>query len=78
MQYARGRRLDDVRQKLLTSDPATTQVTSVAMDYGFWELGRFAQAYRGRFGERPSETLRRNAARAGLCQDDLAVHARIA
>ncbi len=58
-QYARARRLDHVRQTLLTSDPAEMRVTSVAVHYGFWELGRFAQAYRMRFGERPSETLRR-------------------
>ena len=59
--YARGRRLDLVRLTLLSSDPSTTQVTSVAMQYGFWELGRFAGAYRLRFGERPSETLRRGS-----------------
>ncbi|WP_158554896.1 AraC family transcriptional regulator [Methylovirgula sp. 4M-Z18] len=59
MQYARKRRLDRVRERLLASDPAATLVTGVAMQYGFWELGRFAQAYRVRFGERPSETLQR-------------------
>jgi AraC-like DNA-binding protein len=59
VRYGRGRRLDLVRLTLLSSDPVTTQVTSVAMRYGFWELGRFAGAYRQRFGERPSETLRR-------------------
>lgn len=59
VRYARERRLDLVRLTLLSSDPATTHVTSVAMRYGFWELGRFAGAYRMRFGERPSETLRR-------------------
>lgn len=59
MQYARGRRLDLVRQRLMAGDTATVQVTEVAMRYGFWELGRFALAYRARFGERPSETLRR-------------------
>jgi AraC-like DNA-binding protein len=62
-QYARARRLEHVRNTLLTSDPATTQVTRVATDFGFWELGRFAQAYRARFGERPSDTLRRNGIR---------------
>ncbi|PSJ38848.1 hypothetical protein C7I55_16100 [Sphingomonas deserti] len=59
VRYARGRRLDRVRLTLLSSDPETTHVTAVAMQYGFWELGRFAGAYRLRFGERPSETLRR-------------------
>lgn len=59
-QYARARRLDHVRAALLRSDPGVTTVTNVAMGFGFWELGRFAQAYRVRFGERPSETVRRN------------------
>ncbi|MBW4656888.1 MAG: helix-turn-helix domain-containing protein [Kaiparowitsia implicata GSE-PSE-MK54-09C] len=72
-QYARERRLDQVRHTLLASDPATTQVTGVAMQYGFWELGRFARAYRLRFGERPSDTLRRAAASAAP-----AIHAGIA
>ena len=48
MRYARGRRLDHVRQCLLMADPTATSVTGVAMQYGFWELGRFAQAYRKR------------------------------
>jgi transcriptional regulator GlxA family with amidase domain len=59
MRYARERRLDHVRACLLMSDPAVTRVTDVATRYGFWELGRFAQAYRRRFGEHPSKTLRR-------------------
>ena len=78
MRYARGRRLDHVRHSLLTSDPAATTVTAVAMNYGFWELGRFAQAYRLRFGEHPSTTLRRNAAPADRRHEFHPVHARIA
>lgn len=58
--YARDRRLHLVHQRLRVSDPASTQVTDIAMHYGFWELGRFASAYRLRFGELPSQTLRRN------------------
>lgn len=57
IQYARERRLDRVRERLLASAPNETSVTNVATQYGFWELGRFAQAYRLRFGERPSESL---------------------
>jgi transcriptional regulator GlxA family with amidase domain len=60
MQYAPARRLDHVRDTLLMSDPGETFVTGVAMRFGFWELGRFAQAYRARFGERLLETLRRS------------------
>jgi AraC-like DNA-binding protein len=59
IQYARARRLDRVRERLLASAPHETSVTDVAMQYGFWELGRFAHAYRQRFGERPSESLAR-------------------
>lgn len=77
VRYARARRLDHVRQTLLMSDPATTQVTSVAMQYGFWELGRFSQAYRIRFGERPFDTLRRNAFQSSAPRLR-SVHARIA
>lgn len=58
---SRGRRLDLVRQRLLASDPAQTQVTSVAVHYGFWELGRFARACRLRFRDvrpKPSGAIR--------------------
>ena len=38
-------------------------VTDIAMRFGFRELGRFAGDYRARFGESPSETLRRGSSR---------------
>lgn len=50
-------RLENVRARLMTPDPGTT-VTSAALDCGFAHLGRFAAAYRFRYGESPSETLR--------------------
>ena len=78
MRYARGRRLDHVRHCLLASDPAATTVTETAMRYGFWELGRFAQAYRVRFGEHPSRTLRRTQAPIELRHASPPLHARIA
>lgn len=40
-------------------------VTSAATRSGFDHLGRFAEAYRRHFGERPSETLRLAGGRAG-------------
>jgi AraC-like DNA-binding protein len=53
------RRMHLARRALLRADPATTTVTIVATDYGFWELGRFSVQYAALFGESPSATLRR-------------------
>lgn len=60
MAYVRERRLERVRAELadaLPSDGVT--VTDVAERWGFSHLGNFAVTYRKRFGESPSETLRR-------------------
>ena len=56
--YLRDRRLDAARVELIASDPATTSVAAVARTWGFAHLSRFAQAYRERFGEYPSATIR--------------------
>ena len=61
LDYLRVLRLNDARQRLLASTPDETTVTRVAFGLGFWDLGRFAGAYRRLYGERPSETLRRPA-----------------
>ncbi|POX38857.1 AraC family transcriptional regulator [Streptomyces sp. Ru73] len=56
--YLREVRLDRVRKELLASHPGATTVTTVASRWGFFHPGRFSVAYRQRFGESPSETLR--------------------
>lgn len=58
IRYLALRRMHLVRRALLSANSSTT-VTRIAMDHGFWELGRFAVAYRTLFGESPSATLQR-------------------
>ncbi|MFE5707660.1 AraC family transcriptional regulator [Rhodococcus koreensis] len=60
MAYVRKVRLEHVREELLTRrdhDP-DLRVTDVATRWGFFHLGRFAQQYKERFGESPSDTMR--------------------
>src|SRR4051794_11465150 len=63
--YVRAVRLDRVHAELL-SEPDVS-VTDVAMKWGFFHLGRFAQQYRERFGVVPSQTVRRKCSRL-ICQ----------
>jgi AraC-like DNA-binding protein len=58
--YVRAVRLDRVHAELQAGAEAPS-VTDVAMKWGFFHLGRFAQQYRERFGVLPSQTARRAA-----------------
>lgn len=51
------RRLHAARRSLRVADPKRTSVSEIAMEHGFFELGRFAGQYHACFGELPSETL---------------------
>lgn len=57
-QYLRQRRLARARNALIAQGLNDTSVTDVAMAHGFWDLSRFAVAYKKIYGESPSETLR--------------------
>jgi AraC-like DNA-binding protein len=69
MTYLRQVRLERVHVELAAADPATVTVATVAGRWGFVHLGRFAQAYRDRYIECPSDTLRA----ADLRASDLAL-----
>jgi AraC-like DNA-binding protein len=58
-QFLRDCRLD-LAHHMLTASLAGQTTTSIAYDCGFGHLGEFAHAYRSRFGESPSQTLRRS------------------
>jgi AraC-like DNA-binding protein len=60
MSYVRQRRLQQAHDELLRIGPGQgVTVTDVALRFGFSHMGRFAAAYRERFGESPSVTLAR-------------------
>ena len=61
MSYLREVRLRRAHQTLIESDPSTVTVASVAYDWGFTNLGRFAAAHAARYREPPAKTLRRIA-----------------
>lgn len=56
--YLRDVRLERVRAELSAADPTAATVTRTAARWGFLHPGRFSVAYRERFGESPSQTLR--------------------
>lgn len=58
-EYLRDLRLQRVREELITSAGDGRTVSDIAYSWGFNHLGRFAQMYRKRFGELPSQTIRR-------------------
>ena len=57
--YLRFYRLNGAHKALRAADPASTTVTKVATDWGFWHFGDFASYYRKVFGQRPSDTLKK-------------------
>ncbi|MBT2503860.1 helix-turn-helix domain-containing protein [Curtobacterium sp. ISL-83] len=57
--FLRETRLRRVHEELRAATPEATTVGTVARQWGFVHLGRFAGEYGKRFGEHPSATLRR-------------------
>nr|WP_241565893.1 AraC family transcriptional regulator [Prescottella agglutinans] len=51
-------RLSRIHDDLVAGDPSVTSVTDVALHWGITHTGRFAAAYRRKYGCAPSATLR--------------------
>jgi len=65
MEFIRRLRLHGVRRALLAASRGDDTVASIAMTFGFYQLGRFAAQYRALFGELPSVTLTRRGTFTG-------------
>ena len=57
--YLRNVRLNRVREELLAERSFDSSIADIAFRWGFTHLGRFAKLYHERFGELPSETIRK-------------------
>ncbi|MEM1385547.1 MAG: helix-turn-helix domain-containing protein, partial [Pseudomonadota bacterium] len=55
--YQKRLKLHLVQRALKSATPDVASVTEIAMDHGFWHLGRFSQEFREAFGENPRLTL---------------------
>jgi AraC-like DNA-binding protein len=60
--YLLLQRMHLARRALHEAAGTDRTVTDIATEFGFWELGRFAVAYKAQFGQSPSQTLRRSPA----------------
>jgi transcriptional regulator GlxA family with amidase domain len=47
-----------MRSQIILATPADVRIASIALNCGFTHFGRFAQSYKDRFGESPSQTAR--------------------
>lgn len=56
--WLRQTRLAGARRDLLRAHETGRSVSDIAMQWGFWHLGRFSAYYAELFGEQPSQTVR--------------------
>lgn len=66
VRYLHLHRLNHVHELLLKAEPSEVSVSTVALEHGFMQLGRFSGEYRRLFGELPSATLRKTWRRPGF------------
>jgi len=52
-------KLNHARNDLLTAESTTTNISDIAIKWGFIHFGRFSQSYKALFNELPSKTLKK-------------------
>jgi AraC family ethanolamine operon transcriptional activator len=57
MEYIKAQRLQGARRSLQQADPKATSIAGIAHQWGFYNSGHFAKAYKAMFNELPSQTL---------------------
>jgi len=72
--FQRLRRLYRAREALQSAGMSQTRVSEIALQSGFYELGRFSGYYREVFGELPSQTLRASRGTPETCRNPLLYH----
>lgn len=63
--FIKALKLNAARDDLLAGSYGSEQVVEIASGLGFTHMGQFSTDYRHMFGEKPSETLRRNSSHIG-------------
>lgn len=57
-QYVKNRKLLKINE-IIKSGSLVRNISELAIEYGFYNVGRFAKEYKDKFGELPSETLKK-------------------
>ncbi|WP_288500363.1 helix-turn-helix transcriptional regulator [uncultured Acinetobacter sp.] len=58
-QYVKNRKLIKINEIIRNRSIDLHNISEIAIEYGFYNLGRFAKEYKNKFGELPSETFRK-------------------
>ncbi len=57
MEYVRNVRMERAHEQLKNAVSTGENVTDIAMEWGFYNVGRFSQMYKGIYGQSPRETI---------------------
>lgn len=58
-QYVKNRKLLKINEIIKNRSSDLQNISKLAIEYGFYNLGRFAKDYKDKFGELPSETFKK-------------------